>query len=83
MEYWGKLKRKMFSIFIHEESAPTIGSKLYSASSTSAQGAGEVIAIEKDGDGAWEGLAVIEVSAAEADDVTLSEDGAIPVIIIQ
>ncbi|MBT3308973.1 MAG: folate-binding protein YgfZ [Gammaproteobacteria bacterium] len=83
MEYLGKLKRKMFSIFIHEESAPTIGSKLYSASSTSAQGAGEVIAIEKDGDGAWEGLAVIEVSAAEADDVTLSEDGAIPVIIIQ
>lgn len=84
MEYLGKLKRKMYSIFIHEEStpAPTVGSALYSASSSSAQGAGEVVSVEKNGDGVWEGLAVIEVAAAEADDITFSEDGSIPVTLI-
>lgn len=82
LEYLGKQKRKMYSIFIQEESAPTVGSKLHSASSRSAQGAGEIVSIEKDGDGAWQGLAVIEISSAEADDVTLNEDGSVPVILI-
>lgn len=83
MEYLGKQKRKMYSIFIHEESAPTVGSKLYAASSASGQGAGEVVSIEKDGDGVWEGLAVIEIAAAEANDVTLNEDGTVSVTLIQ
>ncbi len=82
MEYLGKLKRKMFPIFIHQESAPTVGSKLYSTSSKSAQGAGEVVSIEKNGDGEWEGLAVVEVSAAEVGDVTLNENGSVPVTLI-
>ncbi len=83
LEYLGKQKRKMYPIFIHEESAPTVGSKLYSVSSESAQGAGEIVSIEKDGDGAWEGLAVIEISVAEADDLTLNEDGSIPITLIK
>ncbi len=82
MEYLGKLKRKMYPVFIHDKSTPTAGSTLYSKSSTSAQGAGKVVSIERNGDGDWEGLAVIENGAVEADDLTLNEDGTVAVTLI-
>ena len=81
MEYLGKLKRKMYRITILDESTPADGSSLYSKSSSSPQGAGEIVSVQKDGDGVWEGLAVLEVAIADAGDLTLHEDETIPVTV--
>lgn len=81
MEYLGKLKRKMYRITILDESTPASGNSLYSKSSKSPQGAGEIVSIQKDGDGIWEGLAVVEVEIANAGDLTLGKDGTIPVTV--
>ncbi len=81
MEYLGKLKRKMYRITLPGEAAPESGDPLYSSASSSAQGAGEVVSIERDGDGVWEGLAVIETAVAESGDVTFEEDGSVPVTV--
>lgn len=83
MEYLGELKRKPYRITILEDITPSSGDRLYSKSSTSGQGAGEIISIEKDGDGVWEGLTVLAVKVAEADDLTYAEDGSISVKVIQ
>ncbi len=80
MEYLGKMKRGMARITIVDESSPESGDSLYSRSSNSSQGAGEIISIQKDGDGVWEGLAVVETGIIEAGDITLMEDGTVPVM---
>jgi len=81
MEYLGKLKRMMYRITIIDESQPESGDRLYSTSSSSPQGAGEIVSVQKDGDGVWEGLAVVEVDIVEAKDLTLKEDGTILVTV--
>ncbi len=82
MEYLGKLKRQLFQVFLPEEAFPTVGAPLYSGSSRSRQGAGRLVSVEKGGDGTWEGLAVIELTAVEANDLTLDESRNVAVTII-
>lgn len=81
MEYLGKLKRKMYRITLQQGALPQSGDPLYSSTSSSAQGAGEIVSIERDGDGVWEGLAVIETAIAESGDVTFGEDGSTAVTV--
>ncbi|MBT3197296.1 MAG: folate-binding protein, partial [Gammaproteobacteria bacterium] len=77
MEYLGQLKRTMYHITTPATCSPHAGDTLYAASSSSAQGAGKIISIEMNGDGGWEGLAVVEVTAAESNDLTLDQEGTI------
>ncbi|HIJ22574.1 MAG: folate-binding protein YgfZ [Gammaproteobacteria bacterium] len=81
MEYLGKLKRGLFHITLSGEHDLSAGDTLYSESSKSGQGAGEIVAVERNGDNGWEGLAVIEVSAAESDNLTLDQSATISVTI--
>jgi folate-binding protein YgfZ len=75
MQYLGKLKRRMYRASVQAESPPLPGDELYAGGSTSGQGAGRVVDARPSGDGRYELLAVVEISAADAGDVRLGEDG--------
>lgn len=79
MQYLGKAKRALYRITL-QDGTPAAGDALHSPSSSSAQGAGEIVSIEQNREGHWEGLAVVENAVAEANDLTLNADATIRVV---
>jgi hypothetical protein len=75
LQYLGKLKRRMFRAEVVSPSCPHPGDELFSDTSESGQGAGRVVDARSLGDGRHELLAVVEISAAEQDQVRLGVDG--------
>jgi len=65
MQYLGKLKRRMYRATVAMDSAPKAGDVIYSAASSSGQGAGKVVDAQPSPNGAYELLAVIEIASAE------------------
>lgn len=79
MQYLGTLKRRMFPILFKTDSTVLPGMDLHSPGSKSAQGTGKIVDAQRNGDGEWEGLAVMETATAERGDVFLDEAQTIPV----
>jgi folate-binding protein YgfZ len=75
MQYLGKLKRRMYLGEVTADTPPRPGDELYSPSSTSGQATGRVVDACAVGDRHYELLAVVEIAAAEAGDVSLGQDG--------
>ncbi len=80
MQYLGKAKRSLYRIMLHD-GAPAAGDALQSPSSSSPQGAGEIVSIEQNGEDHWEGLAVIEDVVSETGDITLESASNIEVLV--
>ncbi|MGA1561628.1 MAG: YgfZ/GcvT domain-containing protein [Gammaproteobacteria bacterium] len=81
MQYLGTLKRRMFPILFKTDAVVTPGTELHSPGSKSGQGAGKIVDAQRNGDGEWEGLAVLEMAASERGDVFLDEAQTIPITI--
>ncbi len=79
MQYLGTLKRRMFPVLFTTDDAVSPGTELYSPGSRSGQGPGKIVDAQRNGDGEWEGLAVLETAAAERGDLFLDEAQTIPV----
>jgi folate-binding protein YgfZ len=75
MQYLGKLKRRMYRAQVESADTPNPGDELFAGSSTSGQGAGRVVDARPSGEGRYELLAVVEISAADQGDVRLGENG--------
>ncbi len=75
MQYLGKLKRRMYLARVESPVPPRAGDELYAAGSESGQGAGRIVDARTSGNGDYDLLAVLEITAAEAGDVRLGEDG--------
>lgn len=75
MQYLGKLKRRMYLSEVALEQVPAPGSRLDSADSQSAQGAGTVVDARPNAAGHCELLAVAEIAAVERGDLRLAETG--------
>lgn len=73
MQYLGKLKRQMYRAHCDSSELPLPGDLLYSASSKSGQGAGNVVDAQKSLDGGIDMLAVITKDAVENKDIFLDE----------
>jgi folate-binding Fe-S cluster repair protein YgfZ len=71
MQYLGKLKRRMYRAHIEGADPPRPGQELFSASSTSNQGAGRVVDARPAPGGGYELLAVAEIESAEHADLHL------------
>jgi folate-binding protein YgfZ len=65
MQYLGKLKRRMYRAHLDVAEPPRPGQALFSAGSTSNQGAGRVVDARPDPGGGFELLAVAEIGSAE------------------
>lgn len=83
MQYLGKLKRKMYRAHCDTEECPLPGALLHSASSKSAQGAGNIVDAQRSPGGGIDLLAVITTEAIENNDIFLDEAMLSPVIIQQ
>ena len=66
MQYLGKLKRRMYRIHIDGEQVVTPGDALHAPGSTSGQGTGTIVSAQRDPNGGYMALAVIDISDAEA-----------------
>ncbi|RKT46452.1 YgfZ/GcvT domain-containing protein [Thiocapsa rosea] len=75
MQYLGKLKRRMYIGEVASETPPLPGDAIFSPDSTSQQGSGTVVAASPVATGRYALLAVVEIKAAEAGEVRLSEGG--------
>lgn len=75
MQYLGKLKRRMYIGEVESETPPQPGDTLFSPDSSSQQGSGTVVAASPVDTGRYALLAVVEIQAAEAGEVRLSEGG--------
>ena len=76
MKYLGQLKRRMYQAGFSSTSAPRIGDELYSASSSSGQGAGKIVDVRTTPEGYYEALVVAQIASVDADDLHLgSADG--------
>lgn len=77
MQYLGKLKRRMYRATVKADAAPRPGDEIFSAGSSSGQGAGKLVDAQRSPDGEdFEILAVIEIASAEQHDLHLgSLDG--------
>jgi len=73
MQYLGKLKRRMYRARIDAGDCPAPGTEVFSPSSESGQGAGRIVDSAPSPEGGCEVLAVLQISAADADDVRLVE----------
>jgi len=73
MQYLGKLKRRMYRAEIDSPQQPQPGDELFSEHSASGQGTGKVVSAAPSPEGGYEILAVIEISAADADKVHLGD----------
>jgi folate-binding protein YgfZ len=74
MQYLGKLKRRMYKATVAADSAPGPGDEIFSAASSSGQGAGKVVDARPSPDGGYELLAVIEIASAEQGGLRLGSD---------
>jgi folate-binding protein YgfZ len=75
MQHLGKVKRRMYLGEVTADTPPSPGDDLFSPSSKSGQATGRVVDACAAGGGHYELLAVVEIAAAEAGDVSLGEDG--------
>lgn len=75
MQYLGKLKRRMYLAEVEADTAPAPGNALHSTASRSEQASGRVVDARNTGDNRYELLAVVEITAANAGDVRLGDDG--------
>ena len=82
MQYLGKLKRRMFRIHIDGEQTVTPGDALHASGSTSGQGTGSIVSAQRDPNGGYMALAVIDISDAEAGNLHLI-DATGPAITLQ
>ena len=73
MQYLGKLKRRMYLAQCQSDTLPEPGSSLYSASSSSGQGAGKIVDAQFSAPGEVSLLAVITTDAVEKQDIFLDE----------
>ncbi len=73
MQYLGKLKRRMYLADCQSETLPEPGASLYSASSSSGQGAGNIVDAQFSAQGEVTLLAVITNDAVEKQDIFLDE----------
>ncbi|MBD3610362.1 MAG: folate-binding protein, partial [Gammaproteobacteria bacterium] len=75
MQYLGKLKRRMYRAVISDESLmPKAGDEIYSPESSSGQGAGKVVNVERSPQGGYELLSVMEIKSAEASGLKLANE---------
>lgn len=74
MKYLGQLKRRMYLAHFDTDQQPAPGDRLYSASSKSGQGAGQIVDVCPDPAGGFLALVMIQISTAEADDLQLLDD---------
>jgi folate-binding protein YgfZ len=65
MQYLGKLKRRMYRATVTMDTAPKAGDEIFSAASSSGQGAGKIVDAQPSPNGGYELLAVIEIASAE------------------
>lgn len=73
MQYLGKLKRRMYLASCQSDTLPEPGAGLYSSSSTSGQGAGNIVDAQFSAPGKVTLLAVITNEAVEKQDIFLDE----------
>ena len=73
MQYLGKLKRRMYLAHCQSETLPEPGASLYSSSSTSGQGAGNIVDAQFSASGEVNLLAVITNDAVDRQDIFLDE----------
>jgi folate-binding protein YgfZ len=71
MQYLGKLKRRMYLAHVDSDQAVLPGDELASPQSASGQGAGKVVSAAASPEGGVDMLCVIEIAAAESDNVHL------------
>ena len=74
MKYLGQLKRRMYLAHFDTDAQPAPGDRLYSASSKSGQGAGQIVDVRPDPAGGYAALVMIQISTAEADDLQLVDE---------
>ncbi|MDH5184016.1 MAG: folate-binding protein [Gammaproteobacteria bacterium] len=78
MQYLGKLKRRMYRGSVDSDHIVAPGTAIFSADSSSGQGAGKIVDIQASPQGGYEFLAVIEIASAEKGTLCLeSENGAV------
>lgn len=65
MHYLGKLKRRMYRVGFDAREAPAAGTPLVTETSTESQDIGTVLSAQKNPDGKYEALAVIQTKDAE------------------
>jgi len=82
MHFLGKLKRRMYRASVQTEQQPQPADSLYSANSSSGQGAGQVVTSAALAGGISEILAVIQISAEQEGELHL-HDGNGPVLDIK
>jgi hypothetical protein len=75
MQYLGRLKRRMYIAEVQADEPPQPGAELYSESSTSEQAAGWVVDARISGPDRCALLAVVEIAAADTQDVRLGPEG--------
>jgi folate-binding protein YgfZ len=75
MQYLGRLKRRMYIAEVHVDEPPQPGAELHSQTSSSEQGTGWVVDARRGGPDRCELLAVVEIAAAERQDVRLGAGG--------
>jgi tRNA-modifying protein YgfZ len=74
MQYLGKLKRRMFRVKVDTDDVVNPGDKLFSADSSSAQGAGQIVSAQQDPDGGYSALAVVNISDTESGQLQLHDE---------
>jgi folate-binding protein YgfZ len=73
MQYLGKLKRRMYRAHLDSDTVPQPGEELTSPHSASGQGAGKVVSAASAPQGGVDLLCVIEIAAADSNEVYLGE----------
>lgn len=75
MQYLGKLKRRMYRIYVETNDLVQAGDSLFSADTTSGQGTGTIVDAQPDvNEGGYEALAVINIADAENNQLKLHDE---------
>ncbi|MGV6827229.1 MAG: CAF17-like 4Fe-4S cluster assembly/insertion protein YgfZ [bacterium] len=75
MHYLGKVKRRMYHAKFQSDTVPLPGHEVFSASSKSGQGDGNIVDARATPDGSIEALLVTQTTSFDANDLTLTQDG--------
>ncbi|NNL07380.1 MAG: folate-binding protein YgfZ [Gammaproteobacteria bacterium] len=73
MHYLGKLKRRMYRIGFDAQQAPETGTRLVTETSTESQDIGTILSAQKNPDGNYDALAVIQTRDAENSQLKLGD----------
>lgn len=74
MQYLGKAKRRMYRVDIETNDPVKPGDKLFSASSESGQGTGQIVSAQPEADGGYSALAVINITDTESGQLQLHDE---------